>query len=1059
MACESKPVELTPPQNTNAVIDKDSADDPAAKPTPTTVIRDGVTTIYTNQKVAVVAPLQGAASYLWQQTSGTSEVVFSKHDGFQTDVSTTADDAMEFQVSMTFAGTEGGGDTIEVAVFKLIWDTAPPEFLGMTLANEAADALITESEILSSLSIGEAQGWGHKSIYYSNFIDAAVDVSCDQTKNYPRNEAPLVSDLPPVNGPYQVCIQLADEAGNVLYGQSPLILRNVKSLSGPVLNSLTLANQAADGYINAAEAAQSLPMAVLDASNFASVSFTAILPDNNLICDWNQKYVNNAIPPIHAIPPADGAYAVCVRLKDADGYTVYGKSEVVIRDVTPPLFVSLLGIQGAADGMINGDEASSTANLFALNASGYNNLAYTAILDNGMSVSCGLPQVYDHSDLPTVSSLPNLDGSYALCVRLLDTAGNVSYGKSMTILRDTAAPTAVVATGVPTGTSDTTILNVTVSGTGVSHFKHKVGLASNTDCGLIDGYGTESYVSKTIANNIGTLADDNNVRLCVIGRDMAGNWMPLGSAASHVWYKDVDAPDAPQNLLLTAGNSLLTINYQRGAKNNAGFLMIQSSSPIVWTPTNGQSYAGNIDANTRVLADTNNTTYADTTAINGATYYLKVWSHNSLMQYSSVAIAGAATLLDPQPPIKTSHTVDGEVVTSTTVTLSARGTSINSPIDYEFQLSKDVTFANDVETLIDNRPSGEEASVTFNSLKHASVYYWRVRQTSGGQTSVYTGNTWFKAEQTVTIDTKAQFDEENATYTTTYASTTNEGEVLINSGQVEGYYCTRSLSLVSLGWHAWGAAFWESRSPSSGSGVSGYVQYFSGSDWQNIPSSYLSHSSFAFLIPIAALDPAIHHTIRICLRLVRSNTTNSSPSLRQIKITARDDVLRHLTNGGFDSTVGTEWVIHKVGGAVQPTHTYTATSPSPHSGSYALKLTNATGTPGTAREAWVQQTMQVPVGATNLNYYYQANTKQWGSPVRIFINGDSDVTPNGPLWGIINPGGKSLLVSTWTLRTIPVAAWAGQTITLTIGIYDIGSSAGNTDHAATWSFDSFSFSP
>lgn len=264
------------------------------------------------------------------------------------------------------------------------------------------------------------------------------------------------------------------------------------------------------------------------------------------------------------------------------------------------------------------------------------------------------------------------------------------------------------------------------------------------------------------------------------------------------------------------------------------------------------------------------------------------------------------------------------------------------------------------------------------------------------------------------------------------------------------------MSLSELGWDAWGAAYWESRVFAAGSSISCLVQYWDGSTWVDVPSNVLSSSGI--LVPLAGLDPAVYHTIRLRLRLFRSSASNTSPSLRQIKITSRNDINSSITNGGFDDAVGMEWAIHQVGGTVKPTISFDATTPLPHGGARILKLSNTTNpntsTTGVAREIWLQQTMQVPADTASLNFYYQAVTKQWGSPVRIYINGKTD---NG--WGLINPGGSSLNINTWTLKQIPMAAWAGQTITLTIGIYDVGTGAGASDHAATWSFDSFSFSP
>ena len=126
-------------------------------------------------------------------------------------------------------------------------------------------------------------------------------------------------------------------------------------------------------------------------------------------------------------------------------------------------------------------------------------------------------------------------------------------------------PTLPVATvsGVPSGASDVVTLDVTVGGTDVTHYKHKV--VQGSSCG-VGGYGNETAVGTKITDNLSSYRD-GTLTLCVLGKDSAGNWQTSATSAS--WTKDVlQAP----TLALETGESLtptftvtVDTSYQSGS--------------------------------------------------------------------------------------------------------------------------------------------------------------------------------------------------------------------------------------------------------------------------------------------------------------------------------------------------------------------------------------------------------------------------------------------------------------------------------------------------------------
>ena len=107
-------------------------------------------------------------------------------------------------------------------------------------------------------------------------------------------------------------------------------------------------------------------------------------------------------------------------------------------------------------------------------------------------------------------------------------------------------PTAVL-TGAPTGTNDTTVLSVTVSGDRVVRYRHKV--TAGTVC-TAEGYGPSTAVGTRITDDISAL-DDGPVTLCVIGIAASGDLRQTG-ATKATWTKQMPPPpEEPPTAVLT----------------------------------------------------------------------------------------------------------------------------------------------------------------------------------------------------------------------------------------------------------------------------------------------------------------------------------------------------------------------------------------------------------------------------------------------------------------------------------------------------------------------------
>ncbi|RYF45106.1 MAG: hypothetical protein EOO38_16605, partial [Cytophagaceae bacterium] len=243
------------------------------------------------------------------------------------------------------------------------------------------------------------------------------------------------------NGLYSIKVRITDQADHSVEKTFDFVWTG--SPENTTLRFLSLANSgvALDGYVNDSEKMATDGLWTLSHSSATEITYTALVDDSSgtLACNASQLYDQVAVPSA-ATMASDGIYAICVRLSDAAGNTVYGKSGRVVRDTVPPTFLSLSGTNAAVDNKILDAEKLLTNPIWLLSANNYDNVQYTSPLSDvsGLMV-CDSSQTFNQNAIASPSSLA-LDTDFILCTKLSDAAGNVIYGKSTTVTRDTAAP-------------------------------------------------------------------------------------------------------------------------------------------------------------------------------------------------------------------------------------------------------------------------------------------------------------------------------------------------------------------------------------------------------------------------------------------------------------------------------------------------------------------------------------------------------------------------------------------------------------------------------------------
>jgi surface protein len=251
------------------------------------------------------------------------------------------------------------------------------------------------------------------------------------------------------NGMYKIKATVTDEVGNVSE-QIYQFYWDGSTGSGSSFVSLSYSGYAADGFITLSEQLNSGPIWILTQVGAESVAYTKPLEDSSgsLLCNSSQIYDQTTIASALSLP-LDRVYAICVELKDEAGRKIYGKSPAVLRDILPPTISSFTLANAAADGYITDAEKASNLPLFTLTASDYSAVAYTPVLDNtGGAMNCDNSQTYSIATVANISTLTT-DGTFAVCVRLTDSSGNIVFDKSPSFVRDVTAP-AVTVTSLST---------------------------------------------------------------------------------------------------------------------------------------------------------------------------------------------------------------------------------------------------------------------------------------------------------------------------------------------------------------------------------------------------------------------------------------------------------------------------------------------------------------------------------------------------------------------------------------------------------------------------------
>ena len=324
-----------------------------------------------------------------------------------------------------------------------------------------------------------------------------------------------------------------DVAGNALANVSSQSVVG-KALTVPAISG---------GYVNSVEGAGGLSVSG-SSVNIASGTALSVVFDGagtdvtkaaTIGADgsWSVSLSGGELAGLDAATPDSAGETITVTAT-ADG--VSGSQSFIYDPVVPT--ISIAAVEG--DGYVNSTEDDSGITIAGTTVGADSGSDVDIVVSRGIQTTSIADVAVSSNAWTTSLSLANLtalgEGVISITVTVDDTAGNTAT-TTASFVYDATAPTATVAS-VPTGSSNVVALQVSVGGAAVTQYKHKV--VAGTAC-TTGGYGSEVAVATRITDSVSSLSD-GAVVLCVIGRDVAGNWQSESAATSASWTKDTVAP-------------------------------------------------------------------------------------------------------------------------------------------------------------------------------------------------------------------------------------------------------------------------------------------------------------------------------------------------------------------------------------------------------------------------------------------------------------------------------------------------------------------------------------
>lgn len=330
-----------------------------------------------------------------------------------------------------------------------------------------------------------------------------------------------------------------------------------------------------------------------------------------------------------------------------------------------------------------------------------------------------------------VSSI--VDGNLSLT---LSDSVSSSQLYSYQVLKDTVIPVADL-NSVPPSANNLSLINSSVLIADVVSYAYKIGDSSSTDCADSSSYTSFIDVSISLSHSLSTVPD-GDYKICLVGKDAAGNVQTYSSATTYIWTKDSAIPTAVLSDTPSLNTNLAGYDITVGGINIAGYSFKVG-------PSNATDCATSSGYSSEVLVTSK---IAGTLISGDNTYKLCVVAKSSAGVWQNYVNATAFTwVLDQTSPLVFATVDDGTVyptlsyspVLSWSAATDVGGSGVQK---YQISIGTSIEAANVLGwTDIGNLTSYQASGLT---LTDGVKYYPSIRAVDnvGNVSSVISGDGW-----------------------------------------------------------------------------------------------------------------------------------------------------------------------------------------------------------------------------------------------------------------------------------------------------------------------------
>lgn len=320
---------------------------------------------------------------LWEKVSGPGTITF----GSASAVATTAGASTQGTYVLRLTATDVAGNSASDTM-TYIFDSTPPAFTSLAETGDASDGYINDAEKAGMSALWALNADGYTVADYTQPLDETA--ACDVSQGYNESSIARAVDFTAGDKAYVICVRLTDAAGNITYGKSDAVTRDIVapivSVGADLLaNTTKTVNASVTG-------ATTYQWSDVNASGH--VSFTAATASStNISAD------------------ADGSYDIRLTATDAAGNNASDELQFTW-DATSPNLGSFVKTGDASDGYVNDAEKNGITALWSLTgSSGHDSVSFTTALSNPASVTCDENQSYSESTIITAPILTHLMSS------------------------------------------------------------------------------------------------------------------------------------------------------------------------------------------------------------------------------------------------------------------------------------------------------------------------------------------------------------------------------------------------------------------------------------------------------------------------------------------------------------------------------------------------------------------------------------------------------------------------------------------------------------------------